>query len=59
MIEISNTDTERILSCLDIAISHYRALKGLRNQNHAWAIGQIKEKITRKINKQISKSTNQ
>lgn len=58
MVEISNTDIERILSCLDIAIEHYKSLKGLRNQNHAWAIGLLKEKINRKLNKQYSKSQN-
>lgn len=58
MVEISNSDIERILSCLDIAIGHYRSLKGLRNENHAWSIGLIKEKINRKLNKQYSKTNN-
>lgn len=55
MIEISNADTDRILSCLDIAISHYRSLKGLRNSNHAWAVTQLKEKINRKLDRQKPK----
>lgn len=58
MVEISNSDTERIIACLDIAINYYKSLKGLRNQNHAWAIGQVKEKINRKLNKQLTKPTN-
>lgn len=28
MVEISNSDIERILNCLDIAIAHYKSLKG-------------------------------
>ena len=52
MVEVSNSDMERILSCLDIAIAHYKSLKGLRNSNHAWAINLLKEKINRKLNKQ-------
>lgn len=51
MIEISNTDTERILLCLDIAITHYRARPGLRNTGHAWSLSQLKQKITRKLQK--------
>lgn len=58
MVEISNSDIERIMACLDIAINHYKSLKGLRNQNHAWAIGQVKDKISRKLIKQHSKPTN-
>lgn len=58
MVEISNNDTERILNCLDIAIAHYKSLKGLRNSNHAWAIGLLKDKINRKLSKQHSKSQN-
>lgn len=27
MVEISNSDIERIMSCLDIAIEHYKSLK--------------------------------
>lgn len=49
MVEISNYDIERVLQCLDIAIDHYKSLKGLRNSNHAWALSQLKEKINRKI----------
>lgn len=56
MVEISNADTDRILTCLDIAISHYRSLKGLRNSNHAWALAQLKEKINRKLNRQKPKN---
>lgn len=56
MVEISNTDIERVLSCLDIAIDHYKSLKGLRNNTHAGAIAQLKDKINRKLKKQ--KSTN-
>lgn len=55
MVEISNTDIERVLSCL-VAIDHYKSLKGLRNNTHAWAIAQLKDKINRKLKKQ--KSTN-
>lgn len=55
MVEISNSDIERILNCLDIAIAHYKSLKGLRNSTHAWAIGLLKDKINRK---QHSKSKN-
>lgn len=51
MVEISNTDIERVLSCLDIAIDHYKSLKGLRNNTHAWAIAQLKDKINRKLKK--------
>lgn len=58
MVEISNSDIGRILDCLDIAIAHYRSLKGLRNSTHAWAIGQLKDKINRKLNKQLLKSQN-
>ncbi len=58
MVEISNSDIERILSCLDIAANHYKSLKGLRNSTHAWAIAQLKEKIERKIKKQLSNSSN-
>lgn len=58
MVEISNSDIDRILVCLDIATEHYKSMKGLRNQTHAWAIGQLKDKINRKLNKQPSKSTN-
>lgn len=54
MVEISNTDIERVLSCLDIAIDHYKSLKGLRNNTHAWAIAQLKDKINRKLKKQKS-----
>jgi len=56
MVEISNSDIERILVCLDIAVDHYKSLKGLRNSSHAWAISQLKDKINRKIQKQLSKS---
>lgn len=56
MVEISNSDIERILNCLDIAIAHYKSLKGLRNSTHAWAIGLLKDKINRKLSKQHSKS---
>ncbi|MBP3511143.1 MAG: hypothetical protein J6K19_03780 [Prevotella sp.] len=59
MVEISNADTDRILTCLDIAISHYRSLKGLRNSNHAWAVAQLKEKINRKLNRQKPKDNDQ
>lgn len=52
MIEISNTDTRRILLCLDIAITHYRSRPGLRNTGHAWSLSQLKQKITRKLQKQ-------
>lgn len=55
MVEISNSDIDRILVCLDIAADHYKSLKGLRNQTHAWAIAQLKDKINRKIQKQLSK----
>lgn len=58
MVEISNSDTERILACLDIAEEYYKSLKGLRNQTHAWAIAQLREKINRKIKKQLSNSSN-
>lgn len=58
MVEISNSDIERILSCLDIAANHYKSLKGLRNSTHAWAIAQLKEKIERIIKKQLSNSSN-
>lgn len=58
MVEISNTDIGRILSCLDIAEEYYKSLKGLRNNTHAWAIARLKEKINRKIIKQNSKSEN-
>lgn len=58
MVEISNSDIERILNCLDIAIAHYKSLKGLRNSNHAWAIGLLKDKINRKLSKQQLKSQN-
>ncbi len=51
MVEISNTDIARIMSCLDIAISHYKSQNGLRNSTHAWAIGQLKDKINRKLKK--------
>lgn len=33
MVEISNSDIERIMSCLDIAIEHYKSLNGLRNRH--------------------------
>lgn len=56
MVEISNSDIDRILVCLDIAADHYKSMKGLRNQTHAWAIAQLKDKINRKIQKQLSKS---
>lgn len=42
MVEISNSDIERILNCLDIAIEHYKSLKGLRNSTHAWAYSKIR-----------------
>lgn len=58
MVEVSNSDMERILSCLDIAEAHYKSLKGLRNSTHAWAIAQLRDKINRKIKKQLSKSSN-
>ena len=51
MIEISNSDTERILLCLDIAIEYYKSKKGLRNATHAWSIAQIKDRIFRKLQK--------
>lgn len=57
MVEISNSD-KRILNCLDIAIAHYKSLKGLRNSTHAWAIGLLKDMINRKLSKQHSKSQN-
>ena len=56
MVEISNTDVERILSCLDIAQEYYKSLKGLRNANNARMVFLLKNKITRKINKQQSKT---
>lgn len=49
MVEISNSDIERILCCLDIAETHYRSLKGLRNDNQAREIGLLKGKINRKL----------
>ena len=52
MIQVSNADIERIIRCMDIAIAHYKSQKGLRNSNHAWAIGLLKDKINRKLNKQ-------
>lgn len=58
MVEVSNSDMERILSCLDIAETHYKSLKGLRNSTHAWAIAQLRDKINRKIKKQLSNSSN-
>lgn len=58
MVEISNSDIERILACLDIAEKHYKSLKGLRNNTHAWVIAQLREKINRKITKQLSNSSN-
>lgn len=58
MVEISNSDIDRILVCLDIAAKHYKSMKGLRNSTHAWAIGLLKDKINRKLSKQHSKSKN-
>lgn len=58
MVEVSNSDMERILSCLDIAEAHYKSLKGLRNSTNAWAIAQLRDKINRKIKKQLSNSSN-
>lgn len=52
MVQISNTDIQRILLCLDIAVSHYKSRPGLRNNNHAWAITMLKDKINRKLIKQ-------
>lgn len=49
MIEISNTDAGRILLSIDIAIAHYRARPGLRNNGHAWSLSQLRQKITRKL----------
>lgn len=49
MVEISNSDIERILCCLDIAETHYRSLPGLRNDNQAREIGLLRDKINRKI----------
>ena len=49
MVEVSNSDMERILSCLDISMAHYKAKKGLRNKNHAWAISLLKDKLTHKL----------
>lgn len=59
MVEISNSDIERILPCLDIAIAHYKSLAGLRNCNNARLIGLLRNKINRKLTKQHSKSQNQ
>lgn len=56
MVEISNTDVDRILSCLDIAQEYYKSLKGLRNVNNARMAFLLKNKINRKINKQNSKT---
>lgn len=56
MVEISNTDVDRILSCLDIAQEYYKSLKGLRNVNNARMVFLLKNKINRKINKQNSKT---
>lgn len=58
MVEISNSDIERILTCLDLAISHYRSVSGLSARNRAWAVGLLKDKINRKLSKQHSKSKN-
>lgn len=58
MVEISNADIERILPCLDITIDHYKSLKGLRNNTHAWVISNLKEKINRKLKKQQLNSSN-
>lgn len=58
MVEVSNSDMERILSCLDIAEAHYKSLKGLKNSTHAWVIARLRDKINRKIKKQLSKSSN-
>lgn len=57
MVEISNSDVDRILACLDIAVAHYKSLKGLRNSTHAWSIDQLKGKINRKLKKRHSKSS--
>ena len=57
MVEVSNSDMERILSCLDIAIAHYKALSGLRNINQARLTSLLKEKIYRKLKKQTPKTT--
>ncbi len=51
MVEISNSDIDRILVCLDIAIAHYRSLDGLGNKNQARLSALLKEKINRKLNK--------
>jgi hypothetical protein len=56
MVEISNTDVDRILSCLDIAQEYYKSLKGMRNVNNARMVFLLKNKINRKINKQNSKT---
>ena len=55
MVEISNTDVDRILSCLDIAQEYYKSLKGMRNVNNARMVFLL-NKINRKINKQNSKT---
>lgn len=51
MVEVSNSDIGRILSCLDIAIAHYSALTGLHNRNQARILTLLKKKINRKIKK--------
>ena len=51
MVEISDSDILRIITCLDIAHDHYASLKGLRNTTHAWSIARLKEKINRKLSK--------
>lgn len=56
MIEISNSDTDRILTCLDIAATHYNSHKGLRNKNQARLISLLKDKIKRKLLKQNDKT---
>ncbi len=57
MVLISNSDIERILDCLEIAALHYSSRKGLRNRNHAWAINLLRDKINRKINRQLLKQS--
>lgn len=58
MVDVSNSDMDRILLAVDIAIDHYKSLKDLRNCNNARMLLLIKEKINRKLIKQHSKSQN-
>lgn len=58
MVEISDSDTLRILDCLDIAIAYYKQRPALKDINRGRIATLLKNKLNRKLSKQHLKSQN-